>query len=136
MPGPPASPLDGRTGARPRVLLADDYLPLLTAMERLLQEDSDVVSQVSTVAELLQEARAHRPDVVVMDLSLAAGSGIDVCRRLRVDHPEVRIVVISASDDDDIRAAVLNAGASAFVSKALMAERLIPAIRDGWFPAK
>jgi CheY-like chemotaxis protein len=124
---------DGITPPRkPRVLLADDYLPLLIGLERLLRHECDIVGRATTVAEVLEAARNHRPDIVMLDLSLPDTNGIDACRRLRAAQPEVKIIVVTAMDDDRIRAAALEAGAADFVPKRMIDTRLLPAIREVW----
>ena len=114
--------------ARPRVALADDNVPMVEALTRLLSLDCDVVGRARTVGELMQEAAIHRPDVVVLDLNLADGCGMKACRQLKAAQPEVKVIMITAGDDSHIRAAALRAGASEFVPKYLVHADLVPAI--------
>jgi len=116
---------------RPRVLLADDHLPLLTALKRLLQGECEVVACVATVADLLQHVLVCRPDVVVLDIKLPDGTGIDACRQLKAVVPDVAVIMFSAMDDPDIRAAALEAGAEDLISKHTI-HTLLSAIRDAW----
>jgi DNA-binding NarL/FixJ family response regulator len=114
---------------KPRVLLADDYVPLLKALSRLLEQDCDLVGYATTAAELFDLAATSAPDVVVLDLSLPDASGIDACRHLRSLQPAIRIVMLTAIDDHLIREAAMEAGASDFVLKRALDEQLMPAIR-------
>lgn len=113
---------------RPRVVLADDYQPMMVAMMRLLSLKCDIVGQVSTAAQLLKEALTHRPDVIVVDLYLEDENGIDACRQLKSANLDVKIVMVTAEDDPQIRSAALDAGVSVFVSKHMAYAQLLPAI--------
>ena len=119
-----------RSPAKPRVLLADDYVPLLKALTRLLEHDCHLVGHATTVAELFELVEICQPDVVVLDISLPDRNGIEACRQLRLVQPDVKIVMLTAMDDERIREAALQAGASDFVIKALVDEYLEPAIRS------
>ena len=119
-----------RSPAKPRVVLADDYVPLLTALTRLLEHECHLVGYATTVAELFELVEICQPDVVVLDISLPDRNGIEACRQLRLVHPAVKIVILTAMDDERIRQAALQAGACNFVTKALVHEDLAPAIRS------
>src|SRR6185436_1804068 len=119
-----------RSPAKPRVLLVDDYVPLLKALTRLLEHDCHLVGHATTVAELFELVGICQPDVVVLDISLPDRNGIEACRQLRLVQPDVKIVMLTAMDDERIREAALQAGASDFVIKALVDEYLEPAIRS------
>jgi DNA-binding NarL/FixJ family response regulator len=115
--------------AKPRVLLVDDNLPLLRAVTRLLEHDCHIVGHATTVAELFERVDVCRPDVVVLDVSLPDQNGIEACRQLRLLHPAIKVVMLTAMDDERIRAAALRAGASDFVPKGVLDEFLEAAIR-------
>jgi DNA-binding NarL/FixJ family response regulator len=132
-PAPPrriaTSNLPRRPPARPRVLLVDDNLPLLRAVTRLLEHDYHIAGHATTVAELFERVGMCRPDVVVLDVSLPDQNGIEACRQLRLLHPAIKIVMLTAMDDERIREAALRAGASDFVPKGVLDEFLEAAIR-------
>jgi two-component system, NarL family, response regulator DevR len=115
--------------AKPRVLLADDYVPLLKAVTRLLEHDCHMVGHATTVAELFELVDTCHPDVVVLDISLPDNNGIEACRQLRLLQPGVKVVMLTAMDDEHTREAAFRAGASDFVPKASVDEFLEPAIR-------
>jgi DNA-binding NarL/FixJ family response regulator len=121
---------------KPRVLLADDYPSLLTALGRMLSVECEIAGSVSTAAELLEAARNCAADIAIVDLSLPDASGIDVCRQLKVLHPALSIIILTAMDQADFRAAALEAGAADFVSKGQLHVRLLPAIHDIWSKKK
>ena len=124
----PTSSLPTRSPAKPRVLLVDDYVPLLRALTRLLEHSCHLVGHATTVAELFELLDICQPDVVVLDISLPDVNGIEACRRLRLVQPAVKIVMLTAMDDERIREAALEAGASDFVPKSLVYKFLEPAI--------
>jgi len=115
---------------KPRVLLADDCVSLLTALERLLKGDCEIVGRATTVAELLEQTRCGRPEVIVLDVMLSGSSGLDACRQLKETIPDVTIVILTAMEDADVRSAALNAGATDVISKLAPHARLLAAIHN------
>jgi DNA-binding NarL/FixJ family response regulator len=113
---------------KPRVLLADDYAPLITALRRLLANDFEVLGQATTAAELFHLVEINRPDIVILDLHLPDADGITVCRRLRLIEPALKVIMMTALEDADVREAALEAGASDFVPKSQLHAQLLPAI--------
>jgi DNA-binding NarL/FixJ family response regulator len=102
---------------RPRVLLADDYPDMLKAVSRLLSLDCEVVGTVADGGALLEAAQRLRPDVIVLDLNLPELNGLEACRQIAQVHPEIHVVVFTATDDPDLRQRSVEVGASAVVSK-------------------
>jgi two-component system response regulator YesN len=115
-------------GRRPTVLLADDHVYVLTAIERLLSWSCDVVGTATTGEQLLEAAGRLRPDVIVIDLRLPDMTGIDACRRLRAAAVPGKIILLTAADDPEIRRGAYESGASAFVAKHRAGDELLPAI--------
>jgi two-component system response regulator MprA len=112
----------------PRVVLADDHADVLAALGRLLQTCCEVVASVPCGIEAVEAVTRFRPDVLVADLMMPDIDGLEVCRRVKRLAPETVVIIITASDDTGIRTAALQNGASVFMSKALVAENLAPAI--------
>jgi len=83
---------------------------------------------VADEASLLEMASRIRPDVAVVDLSLARGSGLGWLQALRQACPDVKVVVVSVHDEDCIRRAAKDAGADAFVLKRAIATDLLDAV--------
>src|SRR5262249_56723047 len=84
---------------RPRVLLADDHTLVLEAFSGLLADDCDIVGTASNGKDLLTAAGSLAPDVVVVDVTMPVMNGIDAARQLKRDHPEIRIIVLTMSED-------------------------------------
>ncbi|GIG70314.1 response regulator [Phytomonospora endophytica] len=113
-----------------RVLLADDQALVREAFALLIDSspDFDVVAEASTGADALAAARRTRPDVVVMDLRMPCGDGIEATARIVAELPEIRVLVLTTYDDGDNVAAALRAGASGFLAKDCRPAQLLDAI--------
>ena len=117
---------------RPRVLLADDYAGILTALRRLLAPSCDVVGWVSDGTVLLETVVRLRPDVVILDVRMPSINGLDMCRQIRETAPATKVIVFTAADDAEIRRRAFEQGASAFVTKYRVADDLSPAIQKAF----
>jgi len=114
-----------------RVFVVDDQEIVRRGVIDLCEAEPDieVVGEAGTAAQARARISATNPDVVLMDMRLPDGNGIDVCRDVRSENPEIRCIILTAYDDDEaINAAVL-AGASGYVLKEVRGNRLIENIR-------
>lgn len=102
-----------------RVLLVDDHELIRDGLAGVLQleEDMDVVAQAGSVAEALATYAEVAPDVVIADLQLQDGTGLDIVRTLRKQSDRVGLVVLTMHSGDDQIFAAMEAGASGFVGK-------------------
>jgi DNA-binding NarL/FixJ family response regulator len=114
--------------ARPRVLLADDHIPFLESVSRLLAPAFDIVAIASKGRQALDLARRLRPDVVVLDVAMPDLNGFQTLEQLRRDGPETRVVFLTMHRDDEFVAAAINAGAHGYVLKSRILLDLISAI--------
>ncbi len=114
-----------------RVFLLDDHEVVRRGVRDLLEAAGDltVVGEASTADEALRRIPAVRPDVAVLDVRLPDGSGIEVCRELRADHPELRCVMLTSFDDDEALFDAIVAGASGYVLKDIHGTALVDGIR-------
>ncbi|WP_346012520.1 response regulator transcription factor, partial [Streptomyces sp. SID3343] len=114
-----------------RVVIVDDH-PLFRAGLRAALEsagDIAVVAEVETAAAATQVVAEHRPDLVVMDLSLPDGSGIEATRRIVADVPAVPVLVLTMSDDDGSLLAAMRAGAGGYLVKGAARDEVLHAVR-------
>jgi DNA-binding NarL/FixJ family response regulator len=118
--------------SRPRVVLADDYADLLTALQRLLAPSCDVVALVSDGADLRGAVSGLKPDVVVLDVQMPSINGLLVCQQIRDALPDTKVVMVSADGDSDIRDGAVAAGASAFVPKYRIGVDLVRAVNHAF----
>jgi two-component system, NarL family, response regulator DevR len=102
-----------------KVLLVDDHEMVRTGLRVLLGGHSRfrVVGGVGSAAEALMAVRKLQPDVVLLDLRLKVGSGIEVCRQLRKEGSAVRILILTSYASDDLLAEAIDAGADGYVLK-------------------
>lgn len=120
----------GVTGAAVRVLVVDDHEVFGTSLARTLDDepDIDVVGSVTGVTEAL-ELISQGVDVVLSDFRLAETDGVQLARTLGERWPEVKVVMLTASNDEAVLAAALEAGCAGFVTKAESLTTVIAAIR-------
>jgi two-component system response regulator DevR len=114
-----------------RVLLVDDHEVVRSGIASLLKGTDDIVvaGEAGTVREAIDEAERTRPDVVVMDVRLADGSGIEATREIRARRPATQVLMLTSFADDEALFASIMAGASGYVLKQVKSGELIRAIR-------
>jgi DNA-binding NarL/FixJ family response regulator len=114
-----------------RVVLVDDHMLIREGLRRAFErtEEFEVVGEAGSVADAVALVGELTPDVVVMDVRLPDGSGLDAARALRASQPQVGIVVLTMYAGDEQLFDALESGASAFVAKSAPAEDVITAAR-------
>jgi two-component system, NarL family, response regulator DevR len=114
-----------------RVMLVDDHEIVRDGIRAMLQTEEDIVvaTQAGTVREAIDEADRTRPDVIVMDVRLADGSGIEATREIRAKHPATRVLMLTSFADDEALFSSIMAGASGYVLKQVRSGELLRAIR-------
>ena len=114
-----------------RVMLVDDHEIVRDGIKAMLDVEDDIIvtAQAGTVRDAVDEAHRTRPDVVVMDVRLADGSGIEATREIRAEHPETRVLMLTSFADDEALFASIMAGASGYVLKQVKSGDLLRAIR-------
>ncbi len=113
-----------------RVLIVDDHEIIRVGLQTVLsrQDSINVVGEASTVKDAVREACYLKPDVVLMDVRLSGGSGVDACRAIRDSCPGTRVLFLSAYEDDEAVLAAVVGGASGYLLKHVNAEGLARAI--------
>jgi DNA-binding NarL/FixJ family response regulator len=116
---------------RSTVLLVDDHELIRQGLRRAFErtDDFSVVAEAASVAEAVAAATTHKPDVVVVDVRLPDGNGLDVARLLRDQNRDIGIVVLTMYAGDEQLFGALEAGASAFVAKDAPADDVVNAAR-------
>lgn len=114
-----------------RVFVVDDHEIVRRGIADMIdaEHDLEVVGEASTAQQALSRVAATLPDVVVLDVRLPDGSGIDVCRSILSAHPGVKCLMLTAYDDDRASYAAVLAGASGYVLKDIRGQKLIEGIR-------
>ena len=114
-----------------RVLIVDDHEVVRNGVKALLEEAGgiSVAGEASTVKEAVERAEWARPDVVVMDVRLADGSGIEATREIRTRLPRTQVLMLTTFADDEALFASIMAGAAGYVLKQIKGGDLVRAIR-------
>lgn len=114
-----------------RVVLVDDHEVVRDGVRAMLQATDDIVvtGEAGSIKEAIDETDRTRPDVVVMDVRLADGSGIEATREIRAHHPNTYVLMLTSFADDEALFASIMAGASGYVLKQVKGGELVRAIR-------
>jgi DNA-binding NarL/FixJ family response regulator len=112
-------------------MLVDDHEVVRNGIRAMLQATDDVIvtAEASTVRGAVDEADRARPDVVVMDVRLIDGSGIEATREIRARHPSIRVLMLTSFADDEALFSSIMAGAAGYVLKQVKSNELLRAIR-------
>jgi len=112
-------------------MIVDDHEIVRDGIRAMLQAEDDIVvtSEAGSVQDAVDEANRTRPDVVVMDVRLSDGSGIEATREIRATHPQTRVLMLTSFADDEALFASIMAGASGYVLKQVKSGDLMRAIR-------
>jgi len=115
-----------------RVFLLDDHEVVRRGIAELIgfQSDITVVGEAGTAAEAVTRIRASQPDVAILDVRLADGDGIEVCREVRSLFPNIYVLMLTSYSDDEALLNAFMAGASGYVLKEIRGSDLISTIRQ------
>src|SRR5512137_2218275 len=114
-----------------RVLLADDHAIVRKGIREFLEEDGEVtvVAEASGGEEAVRLAGEHRPAVAVLDVQMAGVNGIEATRQIKAAYPEIRVLILTAYDEDPYVFALLRAGADGYVLKSSDPDELVRAVK-------
>jgi two-component system, NarL family, response regulator DevR len=114
-----------------RVMLVDDHEVVRKGLRTMLeaQEDLEVVAEAGTAEEAVLRARSYKPDVVVMDVRLPDRSGVEACRDIRAERPEIAVLMLTSFSDDQALFDSIMAGAAGYVLKQIRGNELVQGIR-------
>jgi two-component system response regulator DevR len=113
-----------------RILLVDDHEVVRVGVRALIerQPGMQVVGEASTVREAVNKSQELMPDVVVLDIRLPGGSGLDACRQIKAHRPGTRIIILTSFPDDEVLFDAISAGADGYVLKQIGSDDLIRAL--------
>jgi DNA-binding NarL/FixJ family response regulator len=116
---------------RQRILLVDDHEVVRLGLKALIerQPDMEVVAEADNAAKAVTMAAAHQPDVVVMDIRLGSGSGIDACREIMAQLPATKVIMLTSYAEDDVLFAAIEAGAAGYVLKQAGGQDVVHALQ-------
>lgn len=115
-----------------RVFLVDDHELVRRGLADLIgmEKDLEVVGEAGNVAEALRRIPATQPDVAVLDVRLPDGTGVDICREMRSEFPQLKALMLTSYADDEALFEAIMAGASGYVLKDIRGNDLLDAIRS------
>jgi len=114
-----------------RVMLVDDHEIVRDGIRAMLETQDDIIvaTEAGSVRDAIDEAARTRPDVIVMDVRLTDGSGIEATREIRAARPATKVLMLTSFADDEALFASIMAGASGYVLKQVKSNDLLHAIR-------
>jgi two-component system response regulator NreC len=115
-----------------RIVIVDDHAVVRSGLKLLLdgQEDLEVVGEAGDARTAVFEARAHKPDVILMDVVMPTGSGIEATPAVLKEAPEAKVLILSMQDDPAYVREAFAAGASGYVLKEAADAELVAAVRE------
>ena len=118
------------TTEKTRILLCDDHEVVREGLRGLIsrQEGMSVVGEAGTVTEVVEAAARTKPDVVIMDVRLPDGSGVEACRTIREARPETKVIMLTSYADDEALFASIIAGASGYLLKQTRGQAVVDAV--------
>jgi DNA-binding NarL/FixJ family response regulator len=121
---------DGTPPPPLRLLVVDDHEVVRQGLVALLERQAgfEVVAQAGTVAEAIGAAARFEPDLVIMDVRLPDGSGIEACREIRAARPETRVIMLTSYPDEEAVLSAIIAGASGYLLKQIRGRDLVSAL--------
>lgn len=113
-----------------RILLVDDHEVVRLGMKALLDRhfNFSVVAEAGTEDEAYEQALLHKPDIVLMDIRLAGGSGIEACKRITAALPDTKVIMLTSYAEDELLFGAIRAGATGYVLKQVGSGELIRSI--------
>jgi DNA-binding NarL/FixJ family response regulator len=115
----------------PTVLIADDHAVMRTGLRQYLERDRSIsnIGEAASGAEALKGLREAKWDLVILDLNMPDGSGLDTLREIRLNHPEARVLVVSGFAEKQYAINVLRGGAAGYLAKDQAPEEFMRAVR-------
>jgi two-component system response regulator NreC len=116
------------------ILIADDHGVLRAGLRTLLnaEPDLEVIAEASDGNDVLRLASELRPDIVLLDISMPGPGGIEVTRRLKEALPELRVLILTAHEDESMLREAVQVGAAGYIIKRAVESELINAIHSVW----
>ncbi len=129
-PAPTGAPAAGKRRVR-RVLIVDDHPIVRQGLRRIMdnEEDLSVCGEAETVRDARLAIKDLSPDVMIADISLKQGDGIELVRDVRAHHPQLPILVLSMHDETIYAERMLAAGANGYIMKQAASDQFLIALR-------
>jgi len=115
---------------RQRILLVDDHEVVRVGLKALLEKHPsfEVVAEAVGPRDAIEKTKLYKPDVVVMDIRLKGGSGIEACQDITENHPDTKVIMLTSYAEDEMLFSAIRAGAAGYVLKQIGGDDLVRAI--------
>jgi DNA-binding NarL/FixJ family response regulator len=115
-----------------RILIVDDLERVRQGLRTIFQlsEEFEIVGEACDGLEAIRAAEQLNPEVILMDLEMPVLGGLEATRRIKEEHPEIGVVIITIHGSEDVREQAVGAGSDAFIEKEAPTEHLMAAIRE------
>lgn len=113
----------------PTIVIVDDHALFRSGVRAEVEDRLDIVADAGTVEDAVRAILEHRPDVVLLDVHMPGGGGVEVIRRVAATNPAQRFLALSVSDAAEDVIAVVRAGARGYVTKSISGAELADAVR-------
>ncbi|MGB2896799.1 MAG: response regulator transcription factor [Anaerolineales bacterium] len=115
---------------RQRILLVDDHEVVRVGLKALLEKHPsfEVVAEAVGPRDAIEKTNSYKPDVVVMDIRLKGGSGIEACQDITENHPNTKVIMLTSYAEDEMLFSAIRAGAAGYVLKQIGGDDLVRAI--------
>ena len=115
-----------------RLMIVDDHEVVRMGLRAALEVEPDfaVVAEAGNGREAIEKARAHAPEIVLMDVRMAGMDGIEACREIRSERPDTKVLMLTSFAEEETVVAALLAGAAGYVLKNVARARLLDALRS------
>jgi two-component system response regulator DevR len=113
-----------------RIIIVDDHEVVRLGLRTLLDRHPDftVIDEAGTAREAVERTLHHQPDVVVMDVRLQGGSGIEACRKIITQAPDTKVIILTSYAEDEMLFDAISAGAAGYVLKQIGGDELVRSI--------
>jgi DNA-binding NarL/FixJ family response regulator len=124
--------VSGETKGKTRILLADGHHLVRQGIRRILESEADfeVVGEADNGQDAVRLAREVKPDIIVMEAHISKLDSVEITRRVKAEQPGARVLILTASEDEEYIAALVAAGASGYLLKCADGEELVQGIRS------
>ena len=115
-----------------RILLVDDHEVVRLGLKTLIDRHPgfEVIAEAATENDAVEKAKEYEPDIVLMDIRLAGGSGIDACEKIMAEQPDTKIVMLTSYAEDEMLFSAIRAGAVGYVLKQVGGNEVIRSIES------
>jgi two-component system, NarL family, response regulator DevR len=122
--------MENKPNQKQRIVLVDDHEVVRLGLKALLDRhpNFEVVAEAGTARDAVEKVDAFTPDVVVMDIRLPGGSGIEACQEIADKYPNTRVIMLTSYAEDEMLFSAIRAGAAGYVLKQIGGDDLVRAI--------